>query len=60
MLNGEKKQYIQRLLDNLALTLKQRQDKREQTYRDEYTENAMKEFVKTSMAGLGSWLRREK
>ena len=60
MQNGEKRKYIQQLLNNLALTLQQRQAKRELNYKSEYTETAMKEFIKTSMAGLDSWLRREK
>ena len=60
MQNGEKRAYIQKALDALASTLAERQAKRELTYKTEYTENSMKEYVKTSMAGLGSWLRREK
>jgi len=60
MQNGEKRQHIQRLLDNLAKTLPERQARREQTYRDELDPDNMKKYIKTSMAGLGSWLRRER
>ena len=60
MQNGEKRAYIQKALDRLASTLTERQAKRELSYKTEYTESQMKEYVKTSMAGLQSWLRRKK
>lgn len=47
------------LLEELAKTLRERQIKRELQYKQEFDKDNFKKLLRTSMAGLGSWLRKE-